>query len=88
MRRSAYIKALEEASKLPEETVALKGYIDDSHNPRGNAIHAIMWHARKDPGLFHNEVAEILNWKGSDAKDNNDSPTEQTEDGEEDRKCP
>lgn len=64
MRRTAYIKALEEASKLPDEIPELRkingGQI--TYSPRLLAIEAIKQDARKNELLCSIDLVEILNW--------------------------
>lgn len=88
MRRSAYIKALEQTILLPESIPELERYFRQYYNPRAEAINLIKTLARQDVKLLGDvDCAEILQWKGSYAKDNNDSSTKQTKNGEEDREC-
>lgn len=63
MRRTAYLKALEEASKLPESIGELARYFKCFHNPRLETIDRIKMLARVDEKLFHGELVEVLTWK-------------------------
>ncbi len=63
MRKSAYLKALEEASKLPESIQELARYFGDCYSPRLQAISYIKKLARLDvEGLFDGEAEQILSW--------------------------
>jgi len=64
MRRSAYIKALEQATTLPTEIPELARYFGDRYNPRLEAIARIKKAARLDvEGLFDTEAVEIMLWE-------------------------
>lgn len=67
MRRSAYLRALEEAEKLPKSLSNYPGL--SNYNPREMAISAIKQQARLDiNALFNSELVSILNWEPSDAQ--------------------
>lgn len=88
MRRAAYIKALEEASKLPDNIPELLRYFSREYNPRLNAIQHIKNLARKDTELlFDSECADILTWgdkKDAEDHDNDSTVNEsQSEEGRE-----
>lgn len=87
MRRTAYLKALEEASKLPESIPELARYFDDSqYNPQQLAITYIKTMARLDTKyLFSSELIEILNWEKPSAKGNNYNASAEQATSEEDR---
>lgn len=62
MRRTAYLKALEEAQRLPECVPELSSYFNDNYNPRREAISHIVKAARLDVGaLFDGEFVDIYN---------------------------
>lgn len=74
MRRTAYLKALEQASKLPDHIPELLRYFGREYSPKQNAIQHIMNLARLDKDLlFDSECLEVLQWKESDAQDNQSS---------------
>lgn len=67
MRTKAYIAALEESNKLPELITPYSNPTPEQrYNPRESAFHAIKKMARLDETLFHDEVAEILQWSPRD----------------------
>jgi len=62
VRRSAYLRAIGEAQKLPTEIPELKAYFKDGYNPRIMALIHIKEAARMDTGaLFDGELIEVLN---------------------------
>ena len=62
MRQSAYLRAIGEASELPDYIPTMKTYFKDaSHSPRMAALQAIAKKARLDvDGLFNCELIKIL----------------------------
>lgn len=63
MRRSAYIKALEQAAQLPDSIPELKKYFQDGYNPRLLAIQHIKQVARLDVGaLSDGEATDVMKW--------------------------
>lgn len=62
MRKSAYIKAIQQAMGLPSHLPEMKAYFNDAYDPRAAAIEHILDRARKDTGaLFHFEFIEVYN---------------------------
>lgn len=62
MRRSAYLKAVEEAKALPTEIPEMKRYFGDSYNPRQMALLHIKRKAREDTdALSDGEMMDVLN---------------------------
>jgi hypothetical protein len=62
MRRSAYIKSLEQACALPETIPELVNYFKNHYNPRLCALNEIKRAARVDVDLFDGELIDILEW--------------------------
>jgi hypothetical protein len=76
MRRAAYIKALEEASKLPNEIPELLRYFSLEYSPRLNALQHIKNLARKDTELlFDSECADVLTWGDKKNAEDHDNVT-------------
>jgi hypothetical protein len=65
MRRTAYMKSLAEAEKLPTAIESFQSYFQTPLvNPRDYAINAIKKAARLDTeALFDSELIEILQWR-------------------------
>jgi hypothetical protein len=64
MRRSAYLKALKQASQLPTEIPEFRRYFHNSYNPRLEAIAHIKKAARLDvDGLSDSEAVDVMTWK-------------------------
>jgi undecaprenyl pyrophosphate synthase len=62
MRRTAYLKAVEEARKLPNEVSELKRYFCIPHSPRQEALTLIKKLAREDTErLFDCEMIDVIN---------------------------
>lgn len=59
MRRTRYLTAIEEAKRLPERVPGF-AELGIFHAPRQAALDAVAWAARKDEGLYHCEVLDIL----------------------------
>lgn len=60
MRRTAYMKAIQEAKKLPTEIPELRRYFKDCYNPQQAALAHIMKTAREDTdALFDHEFVEV-----------------------------
>lgn len=85
MRRAAYLKALEQASKLPTTIPEYERYFNRVYNPRLHAINHIQRIAASDNLLFVNEIADVLNWKEADAESHDNSKPSEQATSEEDR---
>ena len=62
MRRSAYIKATQQAKQLPTDIPELRAYFKDGYNPQAEALRHITKKAREDTGaLFDCEFIDVYN---------------------------
>jgi hypothetical protein len=74
MRRTAYLKALDEANNLPDKIPELLRYFSREYSPRMCAITYIKELARKDTELlFDSECLEVLQWEPTNAEDHKDT---------------
>jgi hypothetical protein len=69
MRKTAYLKAINEANQLPESIIELQAYFKDGYNPKRDAVEYILEKARLDVGaLFNSEFVEIYSHAQSEAE--------------------
>lgn len=59
MRRTAYVKTMMEAARLPREIPELKAYFGDGYDPREEALRHVVSKARKDDSLFDGEFIDV-----------------------------
>jgi hypothetical protein len=70
MRRSAYIKAIQQAKQLPTDIPELRRYFQDGYNPRAAALRHIVKKARADSDLlFDGEFIDVYNAAENSAND-------------------
>jgi hypothetical protein len=62
MRKSAYMKSIEQAMELPNTIPELARYFSDRHSPREAMVNYIMERARADDKLFLGELVELHNY--------------------------